>query len=87
MNYRINLSKQAYKDLKKIKENKLLDKVLGLIEILKVNPYQIPPAYEKLLGEPRGVYSRRINIQHRLVYRIDDKEKIVFVERLWTHYE
>ena len=87
MNYKAILSKQAQKDLKRLKEVGLLDKIKVLIEILKDNPYQNPPTYEKLYGKMKNVYSRRINIQHRLVYTVHEKERIVHIERLWTHYE
>jgi toxin YoeB len=80
-------TKQAQKDAKRLASAGLKTKALKLLEILKENPYQKPPPYEKLVGDLVGAYSRRINIQHRLVYQIDVKEKIVKVIRLWTHYE
>ena len=77
---------QARKDYEKLKNNKaLFKKVLLLIKIISGNPYQNPPAYEKLFGELQGAYSRRINKQHRLVYRIVENE--VWVISMWTHYE
>jgi len=87
MNYEVFLSKQANKDLKKLKEAGLIEKVKVLLEILENDPYKNPPYFEKLLGKLEGAYSRRINVQYRLVYSVDDKEKMVYVERLWTHYE
>ncbi|MDX2225884.1 MAG: Txe/YoeB family addiction module toxin [Verrucomicrobiae bacterium] len=80
-------TKQAQKDAKKLVRAGLKEKAETLLEILRVNPYQNPPPYEKLVGDLAGAYSRRINIQHRLVYQILDSEKIVKVLRMWTHYE
>ena len=78
---------QALKDAKKVKTSGLKPKVENLLEILAVNPFQNPPAYEKLVGDLEGAYSRRINIQHRLVYQVLKEEKVVKILRLWTHYE
>ena len=83
----IKYSKQAVKDSKKIEQANLKRTVMGLIEVLKSNPFQNPPPYEKLLGDLLGKYSRRINIQHRLVYEVFEEENIVRVLRMWTHYE
>ena len=80
-------SKYALKDAKKISAVGLKDKTLTLLEILKTDPFQNPPPYEKLVGDLQGAYSRRINIQHRLVYEIFRKEKTVRILRMWTHYE
>jgi Txe/YoeB family toxin of toxin-antitoxin system len=80
-------SKYAIKDAKKLSSAGLKDKVKGLLDILVVNPLQNPPPYEKLVGDLTGAYSRRINIQHRLVYEIFHKEKTVRILRMWTHYE
>lgn len=80
-------SKQAVKDSKKIEQSNLKDAVKRLIEILKNNPFQNPPPYEKLIGALTGKYSRRINIQHRLVYEVFEKEMIVRILRMWTRYE
>jgi Txe/YoeB family toxin of toxin-antitoxin system len=85
--WNIVYAKQAEKDAKKIKESGLKSKAIDLLEILKLNPFQNPPPYEKLVGDLAGAYSRRINIQHRLVYQVLDQEKIVKVLRMWTHYE
>ena len=78
---------QAEKDAKKLSRSGLKHKAEILLEILKKNPYQQPPPFEKLVGDLEGAYSRRINIQHRLVYQILEKQKRVKVLRLWTHYE
>ena len=80
-------SKYAIKDAKKLSSAGLKDKVKGLLDILVVNPLQNPPPYEKLVGDLTGAYSRRINIQHRLLYEIFRKEKTVRILRMWTHYE
>ncbi len=87
MTYRIVFTKQAQKDAKRISASGLKSKVEKLIDILSANPYQTPPFYEKLVGDLTGAYSRRINIQHRLVYEVIEDEKIVKVIRMWTHYE
>ena len=83
----IKYSKQAVKDGKKIEQSNLKQSVMNLLEVLKVNPFQNPPPYEKLIGDLTGKYSRRINIQHRLVYEVFEERKIVRVLRMWTHYE
>lgn len=80
-------TKQAQKDSKKLASVGLRPKAEALLDILRVNPYQNPPPYEKLIGDLSGAYSRRINIQHRLVYQVYDAERVVKVLRLWTHYE
>ena len=85
--YRIIYSSQAQKDAKKANKSGLKNNIQKIIEILQNNPYQNPPPYEKLLGDLSGIYSRRINIQHRLIYQIYEKEKIVKIIRMWTHYE
>ncbi|SMD06859.1 toxin-antitoxin system, toxin component, Txe/YoeB family [Desulfocicer vacuolatum DSM 3385] len=87
MIWKVVYTKQAQKDAKKLSSSGLKLKANGIIEILKENPYQTPPPYEKLIGDLSGAYSRRINIQHRIVYQIIDADKIVKVLRLWTHYE
>ena len=80
-------SKQSYKDYEKLKQfPKLVDKVKALIELLVRNPFETPPAYEKLIGF-ENVYSRRINVQHRLVYEVRKEENTVVIIRMWTHYE
>ena len=80
-------SKYAIKDAKKLSAAGLKDKAQALLDILEADPLQNPPAYEKLVGDLKGAYSRRINIQHRLVYEVVRKEKTVRVLRMWTHYE
>ena len=87
MTWNIAYSKFALKDAKKLSAAGLQDKAQALLDILEKDPFQNPPPYEKLVGDLRGAYSRRINIQHRLVYEIFRKEKIVRVLRMWTHYE
>lgn len=87
MNWRVVFTKQAQKDAKKISASGLKQKAETLINILGENPYQVPPPFEKLLGDLAGAYSRRINIQHRIVYQIINEEKIVKIIRMWTHYE
>ena len=85
--YKIYYTKQALKDKKVLeKNNPLAKKAKELLDIIKVNPYQNSPPYEKLVGDLAGAYSRRINIQNRLVYSVDEGEKIIRVLRLWSHY-
>ncbi|MGW8324926.1 MAG: Txe/YoeB family addiction module toxin [Desulfobacterales bacterium] len=85
--WRVVFTKQAQKDAKKLSAVGLRPKAEKLIEILHENPDQTPPPFEKLLGDLSGAFSRRINIQHRLVYQMLDEEKVVKVIRMWTHYE
>ncbi len=85
--WRVVFTKHAQKDAKKLSAAGLRPKAEKLIEILHKNPYQNPPPFEKLLGDLSGAFSRRINIQHRLVYQVLDDEKVVKVIRMWTHYE
>ena len=85
--YKIIYSSQAQKDAKKASQIGLRNNIQKIINILQNNPYQNPPPYEKLIGDLSGSYSRRINIQHRLIYQIYKTEKIVKVIRMWTHYE
>ena len=87
MTWRIVFTKQAQKDAKKLSAAGLRAKAEALINLLLENPYQSPPAFEKLVGDLAGACSRRINIQHRLVYQVLDDEKVVKVIRMWTHYE
>ena len=87
MTWNVVYSKYAIKDAKKLSSAGLKDKLKGLLDILVVNPLQNPPPYEKLVGDLTGAYSRRINIQHRLVYEIFRKEKTVRILRMWSHYE
>jgi Txe/YoeB family toxin of toxin-antitoxin system len=85
--WQIVYTNQAQKDAKKVSLSGLKPKAEHLLDILKENPYQNPPPYEKLVGDLRGVYSRRINIQHRLVYEVHTEDHIVRVLRMWTQYE
>lgn len=85
--WRLVFTRQAQKDAKKLAAAGLRPKAEALLEILRQNPYQNPPSYEKLLGDFAGAYSRRINIQHRLVYQVLEQIRTVKVIRLWTHYE
>ncbi len=85
--YQLLYTKAAQKDAKNLNAVGLKEKALQLLEIVAENPFQNPPPYEKLIGDLAGAYSRRINIQHRLVYQVLEDEKIVKVLRLWTHYE
>jgi len=85
--WRVVFAKQAQRDAKKLSAAKLQANAETLLEILRKNPYQSPPPYEKLAGDLTGACSRRINIQHRLVYQILDDEKVVKIIRMWSHYE
>lgn len=85
--YSIVYTKKAANDIPNLKSSKLDKKAKALIELLRENPYQSPPPYEKLQGDLQGAYSRRINIKHRLVYEILEQEKIVKIISMWTHYE
>lgn len=87
VSWQLYFTKQAQKDAKKIAAAGLREKVEQLLQILQENPLQTPPPCEKLIGDLVGAYSRRINIQHRLVYQILKKEKAVKIIRMWTHYE
>ena len=83
--YKVLLSKQAVKDLEKLKSAGLSKKAKIIVDTLKENPRMLP--YEKLVGNLKGFYSKRINIQHRLVYKIDDDESVVLIVSMWSHYE
>ncbi len=85
--FELYFTKQAQKDAKKLKAAGLKDKAELLLKIIQENPFQTPPPFEKLIGDLAGAYSRRINIQHRLVYQVLEECKAVKVLRLWTHYE
>lgn len=85
--YKIVYSKTALKDIPKIKAAGLTNKVKALLDVIRENPYRTPPSYEKLIGDLDGLYSRRINIQHRLVYQVYEQEKTIKVVSLWSHYE
>ncbi len=85
--YKIEYHKKAVKEIAKLRESNLDKKAKNLIDLIKQNPYQTPPPYEKLVGDLQGFYSRRINIQHRLVYQVHEEEKIIKIISLWSHYE
>jgi toxin YoeB len=87
VSWKLVYTKQAQKDAKKLAASNLKKKAQTLLDILVENPFQTPPPYEKLVGDLAGAYSRRINIQHRLVYQVFESERIVKVIRMWTHYE
>ncbi len=87
MSWAVVFAKQALKDAKKLSANGLKPKAQELLAVLANDPFQNPPAFENLVGDLAGAYSRRINIQHRIVYEVFVKEKTVRVLRMWTHYE
>ena len=87
MRWQIVYTRQAQRDAKKLSIAGLRDKALEIIKILSENPFQTIPPYKKLIGDLSGAYSRRINIQHRIVYQVMEKERIVKIIRMWTHYE
>lgn len=85
--FRVIFTNAALKDVAKLKAARLDNNAKALIEIIKNNPYQIPPPYEKLLGSLSGLYSRRINIKHKLVYEVYESEGVIKILSLWSHYE
>lgn len=87
MTWQVSYTKQAQKDAKKLAGSNLKLKAKRLLEIISKNPFEIPPPYEKLVGDLEGPYSRRINIQHRLVYQVIEEVQTIKVLRMWTHYE
>ena len=87
MNWQLVFTKQARKDAKKLSSSGLKEKAEELLQILEEDPFRSPPPFEKLVGDLAGACSRRINIQHRLVYQVLEERKIVKVIRMWTHYE
>ncbi|WP_313514786.1 Txe/YoeB family addiction module toxin [Pseudomonas sp.] len=87
MTWQLVYTKQAQKDAQKLAAAGLKEKTKALLEVVRQNPFQNPPPYEKLVGDLAGAYSRRINIQHRLVYQVLQDEQMVKVLRLWSHYE
>ena len=87
MIWRVVFTKQAQKDARNLASSGLKDKTQALLNIVTDNPFQNPPPYEKLVGDLAGAYSRRINIQHRLVYEVDEKKKTVKILSMWSHYE
>lgn len=87
MSWRLLYTKQAQRDARKLAAAGLRPKAEALLEVLREDPFCSPPPFEKLVGDLRGAYSRRINIQHRLVYQVLSDERVVKVLRMWTHYE
>lgn len=87
MRWRLVYTKQSQKDAKKLAASGLRDKAEALLVLLSEDPFRRPPPFEKLVGDLSGAYSRRINIQHRLVYQVLEAERVVKVLRLWSHYE
>jgi len=85
--WKIYYAKQAKRDAKKLASSGLKNKAMELLSVIQEDPYQNPPPYEKLVGDLSGAYSRRINIQHRIVYQVLEEEKAIKILRLWTHYE
>lgn len=85
--YVIEYHKKALKDIQKLKQSNLSNKAKQLIDVIRKNPFQNPPPYERLVGDLDGMYSRRINIQHRLVYQVIEDKKIIRILSLWSHYE
>ena len=85
--YKIVYTKKAVKDIAKLKSAKLDEKARSLIELIRKDPFQTPPPYEKLLGDLSGAYSRRINVKHRFVYEVLEKDKIIKILSMWTHYD
>lgn len=85
--YSLIYAKKAINDIPKLKSAHLDDITKNLLEIIKINPYQTPPTYEKLQGKFKGAISRRLNIKHRLVYEVIEEEKIVKIISMWSHYE
>jgi Txe/YoeB family toxin of toxin-antitoxin system len=87
VSWQVVFAKHALKDARKLSAAGLREKAQGLLDVLAIDPFQNPPPYEKLVGDLDGAYSRRINIQHRMVYEVFKKERVVRVLRMWTHYE
>lgn len=87
MSWRLVYTAQAQRDAKKLSSSRLKPQAEELLALLADDPYRKPPPFEKLVGDLTGAYSRRINIQHRLVYQVLDKERVVKILRMWTHYE
>lgn len=87
MSWRLAFTKAARKDAKRLASAGLKEKASRLLDVLEDDPFRVPPPYEKLVGDLSGAYSRRINIQHRLVYQVLEEEHVVKVLRMWTHYD
>ncbi|HBE20442.1 MAG TPA: Txe/YoeB family addiction module toxin [Cyanobacteria bacterium UBA11159] len=87
MSWELVYTKQAQKDAKKLNQSNLREKAQALLDFIKINPFQNPPPYEKLVGDLSGAYSRRINVQHRIVYEVIESANTVKILRMWTHFE
>jgi toxin YoeB len=87
VSYELVYTRQAKKDAKKLRGTPLGARAKELLEVIRRDPFSTPPPFEALLGDLRGAYSRRINVQHRLVYQVLEKERVIKILRLWTHYE
>lgn len=87
MSWSVVYTKQAQKDARKLASSNLKPQAQRLLDVIAKNPFQNPPPYEKLVGDLAGAYSRRINIQHRLIYQVYDAERTIKIIRMWTHYE
>ncbi len=87
MSWELVYTKQAQKDAKKLASSGLKSKAKYLLQVIEENPFQTPPPFEKLVGDLSGAISRRINIQHRIVYQVYEEQKVIKVLRMWTHYE
>lgn len=87
MSYTIKFTKQASIDAEYLRKSHLADKTKKIIEIIREDPFSNPPPFEKLIGDLHGMYSRRLNIQHRLVYSVDKNNKIIKIIRMWKHYD
>ena len=87
MSYKLVYAQQAKKDARKLKGNPLATRAKELLDLIRKDPFASPPSFEALVGDLRGAFSRRINIQHRLVYQVFPEEKVIKVLRLWSHYE
>lgn len=85
--YEIRYTKLAIKDIEMLYQAGLDQKAKNLVDIIRKNPFETPPPYEKLVGDLKGAYSRRINRQHRLIYKVDESHHAIIILRLWTHYE
>lgn len=87
MSYRIIFMKKALKDIPRLKEVRLSGKAQALIDVIRDDPFRTPPPYEKLSGDLQGLYFRRINVRHRLVYQVREEDKIIKILSMWSHYE
>lgn len=85
--YKIKYSREAIKDIERLRAARLDKKAKSLIDLIKEDPFASPPEWEPLIGDLKGYYSRRINLKHRLVYQVDRENKVVRIQRMWSHYE